>query len=95
MLRHVLNPVMAKMSSKLLAAIRRVGMPFSTPYPFSCRSSMEGTTTAGETAPSTKLKERFGKPIGKHPFTNECFFVNCTTNTFTFTVISCAKICSE
>lgn len=76
MLRHVLNPVMARMSSKLLAATSKVGMPFSTPYPFSCRSSMEGTTIAGETAPSTKLKQRHGKLTGKHPFTKERFTIN-------------------
>lgn len=68
MLIHVPNPVIAKMSSRLLAAISKVGMPFSTPYPFSCKSSMEGTTTAGETAPSTKLRERLWKWILKHPF---------------------------
>lgn len=55
MLKHVLNPVIAMMSSKLLAAISKVGMPFLMPYPFSCKRSMEGTTTAGETAPTTKL----------------------------------------
>ena len=58
MLKHALNPVIAKMSSKLLAAINKVGMPFSIPYPFSCKCSMEGTTTAGETAPTTKLREK-------------------------------------
>lgn len=58
MLKHALNPVIAMMSSKLLAAISKVGMPFLIPYPFSCKSSMEGTTTAGETAPTTKLIER-------------------------------------
>lgn len=57
MLKHVLNPVIARMSSKLLAAISKVGMPFSIPYPLSCKTSMEGTTTAGETAPTTKLRE--------------------------------------
>lgn len=57
-LKHVLNPVIAMMSSKLLAAISKVGMPFLMPYPPSCKRSMEGTTTAGETAPSTKLIER-------------------------------------
>lgn len=57
-LKHVLNPVIAMMSSKLLAAISKVGMPFLMPYPLSCKRSMEGTTTAGETAPSTKLLER-------------------------------------
>lgn len=58
MLKHVLNPVIARTSSILLAAISKVGMPSSTPYPFSCNTIMEGTTTAGETAPRTKLKER-------------------------------------
>lgn len=58
MLKNVLNPVMATMSSMLLAATSKVGMPFSTPYPFSCNISMLGTTTAGETAPRTKLKDR-------------------------------------
>lgn len=62
MLRNVLNPVMAAMSSILLAATSKVGMPLSTPYPFSCNNSMEGTTTAGETAPRTKLKGRLWKP---------------------------------
>lgn len=58
MLKNVLNPVMATTSSILLAATSKVGMPFSVPYPFSCNNSMEGTTTAGETAPRTKLKGR-------------------------------------
>lgn len=75
MLKNVLNPVIAKMSSKLLAAISKVGMPFSIPYPFSCKNSMEGTTTAGETAPSTKLRERLWKPMLKHPFNKTVFYI--------------------
>ena len=55
--KHVVNPVMARISSKLPAAISRVGMPCSRPYPSFCNTSMEGTTTAGDTAPRTKLKQ--------------------------------------
>lgn len=54
--KHVVNPVMARMSSKLPAAIRRVGIPCSTPYPSFCSISIDGTTTAGDTAPSTNLR---------------------------------------
>lgn len=54
--RQVLKPVIARMSSMLPAAISKVGTPFSTPYPPACKISIEGTTTAGETAPRTKLK---------------------------------------
>lgn len=58
--RQVLKPVIARMSSMLPAAMSKVGTPFSTPYPPACKISMEGTTTAGETAPRTKLKtQRF------------------------------------
>lgn len=32
-------------------------MPFSTPYPSFCSRSIEGTTTAGDTALRTKLQE--------------------------------------
>jgi len=42
--------VMAMISSKLEAAIRVLGIPFTTPYPLFCRIMMEGTRTAGETA---------------------------------------------
>lgn len=65
--RHVLKPVIATMSSMLPAAINKVGTPFSTPYPPACKISIEGTTTAGETAPRTKLKtHRFGISKRKH-----------------------------
>lgn len=49
------KPVMARTSSKLAAAITRVGIPLSTPRPSSWSHSMLGTTTAGDTAPSTNL----------------------------------------
>jgi len=56
--RQVVKQVMAMMSSMLHAAMRRVGIPCSKPYPSLCRSSMDGTTTAGETAPRTNLQSK-------------------------------------
>lgn len=56
--RQAVKPVMARTSSKLPAAISKVGMPCSTPKPSFWSRSMEGTTTAGDTAPSTKLQSR-------------------------------------
>lgn len=50
----------------------KIGMPFSIPYPSSCNCSMEGTTIAGGTAPTTKPKKKLhsqGKFIRKWEIT--------------------------
>lgn len=62
--RQVVKQVMAMMSSTLHAAMRRVGIPCSKPYPSLCRSSIDGTTTAGETAPRTNLHNRKSEQLG-------------------------------
>ena len=49
------KPVMANTSSKLDAAKMSVGMPWATPKPSTSNRIMLGTTTAGDTAASTKL----------------------------------------
>lgn len=49
------KPVIASTSSRLAAAITRVGIPAAMPHPAISRRSMFGTTTAGETAARTKL----------------------------------------
>lgn len=56
--KQVVKQVIAMMSSTLHAAMRRVGIPCSKPYPSLCRSSIDGTTTAGETAPRTNLEQK-------------------------------------
>jgi len=61
------NPknVIPKISSKLEAAIKDVGIPFATPYLPLCNIMRAGTTTAGETAPNTNPIEpasAHGKP---------------------------------
>lgn len=61
--KQVLKPVIAKMSSKLPAAISKVGMPLSTPYLPACKTSIDGTTTAGDTAPTTNLKAHNDQPL--------------------------------
>ena len=45
---------MARTSSILAAAITRLGIPFATPYPLSCRERRQETTTAGLTAAREK-----------------------------------------
>lgn len=50
------NPVMARTSSILAAAMTRVGMPLFRPNPLSARFNKDGTTTAGETAARTNLE---------------------------------------
>ena len=54
--RNTLKRLIAKTSSQEEAAITKVGMPSLVPYPAICKLSIEGTTTAGETAPSMNLK---------------------------------------
>ena len=49
------NPEIASTSSKLAAAMTRVGIPLSRPYPWSERVNRHGTTTAGDTAAWMKL----------------------------------------
>jgi hypothetical protein len=66
----ILNNVMATISSKLDAAINVVGIPLSTPYPFSCKNIQEGTKTAGDTAPSKKPRPNLRK-IGISTTANE------------------------
>ena len=51
------NALMAKTSSTLAAAVTSVGIPLSTPRPRKKRLTMLGTTTAGDTAPSTDLQD--------------------------------------
>ncbi len=62
--KQVVKQVMAMMSSTLHAAMSRVGIPCSKPYPSLCRSSIDGTTTAGETAPRTNLPSRKWQRLG-------------------------------
>lgn len=49
--RKTANIVIAMMSSNDEAAIRVVGIPFFTPYPLLWRIIIDGTNTAGLTAP--------------------------------------------
>lgn len=44
--------VMARISSNDDAAMRVVGIPLATPYPYECNYIQDGTNTAGETAPT-------------------------------------------
>mmetsp|Transcript_11914 Transcript_11914/g.24204 ORF Transcript_11914/g.24204 Transcript_11914/m.24204 type:complete len:204 (+) Transcript_11914:398-1009(+) len=55
------KPEIATTSSKEAAATTREGMPFSTPYPRSCKLNMPPTTTAGETAAMMKPMARAKK----------------------------------
>lgn len=87
--RQAVNPVMARMSSKLPAAISKVGMPCSTPKPSFWSRSMEGTTTAGDTAPSTKLQS--GGHLNNNQNANDIMAYSsvaltllCCKNTHTF-----------
>ena len=54
--RKTPNKLIAITSSKDEAAMTRVGIPCFTPNPFACNVRSWGTTTAGVTAPRTKLK---------------------------------------
>jgi hypothetical protein len=58
--------VIAIMSSKEDAAMRVVGIPFSTPYPYDYRIIQEGTRMAGLTAPNVNpkvMQSTNGRPI--------------------------------
>ena len=55
------KPLIASTSSTLAAAMTSVGIPCSTPRPFSVKDNIDGTTTAGETAERTKLKKQKAK----------------------------------
>ena len=48
---------MAKTFSSDAAATPSVGIPWSMPYPFSCSSRRDGTTTAGDTAAIKNLDQ--------------------------------------
>ena len=61
--RKTPNRLMASTSSHEEAAITSVGIPASTPYPLICKFSMDGTTTAGETAPKMKLLYKINSKI--------------------------------
>lgn len=78
--RQVVKPVMASTSSKLPAAINSVGTPCSAPYPSFCSSSMEGTTTAGDTAPRTNLNTpthaQHGESVIVHLFYSFIYVMN-------------------
>lgn len=54
-LRVTPNKEMARTLSRQAAAMIKVGIPFSSPYPLSRSSSKRGTTTAGETGAKTNL----------------------------------------
>jgi hypothetical protein len=54
---HIVNPVIATISSKEAAAITSEGTPFSTPYPSFFNCSMPGTTMTGLTAPKINPNE--------------------------------------
>lgn len=58
--RKTPTKLIAKTFSKDAAATPRVGIPWSTPNPFFCSSSRDGTTTAGETAAIIKLGKETG-----------------------------------
>mmetsp|Transcript_37403 Transcript_37403/g.79696 ORF Transcript_37403/g.79696 Transcript_37403/m.79696 type:complete len:225 (+) Transcript_37403:1687-2361(+) len=63
--RQTPKPAMASTSSKEAAAMTIDGTPLSVPYPRVCKSSMPGTTTAGETAAMTKPRRpahAYGRP---------------------------------
>eukprot|EP00964_Phaeocystis_antarctica_P058873 scaffold34929_cov64-Phaeocystis_antarctica.AAC.2 len=62
--RQTPKPAMASTSSKEAAATTMVGMPLAVPKPRACRSSMPGTTTAGETAAMTKPRVPPGRRDG-------------------------------
>lgn len=57
MLSTTLKAEMAMTSSKVAAAITKVGIPFDLPYPLSWRLKRQGITTAGDTAAITALGE--------------------------------------
>ena len=61
-----MKTVMAMISSKLLAASMTIGIPFLTPNFFSMRIIIDGTKTAGETAPRQKplAKQRVHGKVG-------------------------------
>lgn len=63
MVTHTPNTVIAMISSKEEAAIRVVGIPFSTPYPYFYNNIQEGTRIAGDTAPKQNPKAK-AKGIG-------------------------------
>ncbi|KAH3862783.1 hypothetical protein DPMN_025757 [Dreissena polymorpha] len=72
--RQTPKPVMASTSSTLAAAITRVGMPLSMPYPRSDKFINDGTTTAGDTAASTIWKYRYTK--SRQEFSQFLFIVS-------------------
>jgi len=55
---HTPKIVIAMISSKEEAAMRDVGIPFLTPYLYSCKIMQEGTKTAGLTAARMKPSEK-------------------------------------
>lgn len=63
------NKVILKISLKLEAAIKIKGIPFLIPYPLTYKFIIQGTKTAGETAPiiDPKVKANFNS-ISNHPW---------------------------
>ena len=54
----MLLPVIAKILSKQLAAMARLGIFLAVPKRFSSKSIIHGTTTAGLTLPTINLKKK-------------------------------------